>query len=398
MKKIYAALTIFLFTFFYSQVPQGFSYQTIAFNAAGAPIADGYVSLRVSILDNSATGTVLYTETHNKTTNNKGLVNLNIGQGTVVTGTFSGINWGTNPKFVKVEMDPAGGSNYTSVGVNQLMSVPYAMVAGTTTSGNSAWNLNSNNRLSYNNGDIELDKSGSSIYLTSPNGTKYKLAVDDSGQISLPFINGNVAQYPIQLYMYGSYNSWNPSSSELLTVDTSWYRYGYKYLSSGTKIKFISSQSNNGQLFGIDGSGSVVSNGAEYNVISNGFYLIKLDRSYTANPETTNYNLLMIPFAPQLVLSNFATINPTYNPSTNKFSFIVNNISSTNKPTFKFNFYNVNGTSSSDGSYGDYLGDGSIEIYGTPITFQNLTTTPKNFRVDLTINFNGQAIYTITQI
>ena len=129
MKKLYIAVSLFLASFAYSQVPQAFSYQTIAFNSTGAPIANGNVNLRISILDNSATGTVLYTETHTKTTNSKGLVNLNIGQGTATTGNFGGINWGTNTKFVKVEMDPAGGNNYTNVGVNQLMSVPYALVA-----------------------------------------------------------------------------------------------------------------------------------------------------------------------------------------------------------------------------------------------------------------------------
>ena len=129
MKKLYATIGLFLASLVSAQVPQAFSYQTIAFNAAGAPIANGNVSLRISILDNAANGTVLYTETQNKTTNAKGLVNLNIGQGTATTGNFGAINWGTNAKFVKVELDPAGGSNYTNVGVNQLMSVPYAMVA-----------------------------------------------------------------------------------------------------------------------------------------------------------------------------------------------------------------------------------------------------------------------------
>ncbi|AZA81354.1 hypothetical protein C1637_01920 [Chryseobacterium lactis] len=113
----------------FAQVPQGFTYQAIAFNPSGNPVANGNVSVKISILNNSVTGTNLYTETHSKTTNSKGLINLNIGQGTPVSGTFSGINWAINSKFIKVEIDPAGGTNYTSVGTNQLMSVPYAMTA-----------------------------------------------------------------------------------------------------------------------------------------------------------------------------------------------------------------------------------------------------------------------------
>ncbi len=117
-----------------AQVPQGISYQAIAFDTGGAAVTNGNVGIRVSILDGSATGTAVYTETHSKTTNAQGLFNLNIGQGTPVTGTFSTISWGSNSKFLKVEVDPTGGSDYTSVGINQLMSVPYALFAETSNS------------------------------------------------------------------------------------------------------------------------------------------------------------------------------------------------------------------------------------------------------------------------
>ena len=50
------------------------------------------------------------------------------------------------------------------------------------------------------------------------------------------------------------------------------------------------------------------------------------------------------------------------------------------------------------GNVGDFLGDGSIDFGGTYITFPGTTSTPKNFRVDLVINFNGSGTYTITQI
>jgi hypothetical protein len=109
----------------YSQVPQGISYQAVAFNTSGNPVVNGNVGVKISILDNSIQGTVVYSETHLKLTNAQGLFNLNIGQGTPSTGPFSSINWETNSKFLKVEVDPAGGTNYTNIGTNQLMSVPY---------------------------------------------------------------------------------------------------------------------------------------------------------------------------------------------------------------------------------------------------------------------------------
>jgi hypothetical protein len=60
------------------------------------------------------------------------LVSLEIGSGTIVTGTFAGINWATGPYFIKTETDPTGGTAYTIVGTNQLMSVPYALYAAKT--------------------------------------------------------------------------------------------------------------------------------------------------------------------------------------------------------------------------------------------------------------------------
>lgn len=129
MKKLYTLFLALSAVFILAQVPQAFAYQAVAFNASGSPVVNGTVSVRVSILNDSATGSNLYTETHSMTTNSKGLINLNIGKGVAVSGSFSEINWGVNSKFIKVEMDPAGGNNYSNVGTNQLMSVPYAMLA-----------------------------------------------------------------------------------------------------------------------------------------------------------------------------------------------------------------------------------------------------------------------------
>lgn len=130
MKKIITSLALFFTLVTFAQVPQGISYQAIALNGAGNPVVSSNVGLRLSILDNSATGTVLYTETHTKTTNAEGLFNLVIGQGTPTSGTFSTINWSTNSKFLKVEMDAAGDTNYVLTGTTQLLSVPYALMAG----------------------------------------------------------------------------------------------------------------------------------------------------------------------------------------------------------------------------------------------------------------------------
>jgi hypothetical protein len=137
MKKISAIiLFVLLKTFVGGQVPQGISYQAIAFDAGGLPVVSSNVGIRISILDNSTSGPVVYSETHIRLTNNQGLFNLNIGQGSPVSGLFSSIDWAINEKYLKVELDPAGGTNYVSVGTNQLMSVPYALYSENTNSSN----------------------------------------------------------------------------------------------------------------------------------------------------------------------------------------------------------------------------------------------------------------------
>ncbi len=113
-----------------AQAPQGIPYQAIARNASGVAIANTAVKVRFSIRDSIATGAIKYQETHNPTTSALGLFSVNVGMGTVVSGTFSGINWGKNAKFLRVELDPAGGSNYIDLGTTQMMSVPYALYAG----------------------------------------------------------------------------------------------------------------------------------------------------------------------------------------------------------------------------------------------------------------------------
>ena len=113
-----------------AQVPQAIPYQAVARDNAGNIIANQNISLRFSIGDSSASGIVVYKETQNLTTNSLGLFSANIGLGTVVSGSFAAINWGSNAKFLQVELDAAGGSNYISMGTQQMMSVPYALMAG----------------------------------------------------------------------------------------------------------------------------------------------------------------------------------------------------------------------------------------------------------------------------
>ncbi|MFY0687435.1 MAG: hypothetical protein JXQ90_09730 [Cyclobacteriaceae bacterium] len=139
-----------------AQTPTGFGYQAIIRNANNDPITNQDVSLQVSILEASATGTAVYTETHSEQTNGFGLVDLVLGSGDPVRGSFNGIDWSSGAKFIEVALDDTGGSNFTVVGSKELLAVPYALHAASS-SGNTQTLTKTGNTitLSGNGGSIE---------------------------------------------------------------------------------------------------------------------------------------------------------------------------------------------------------------------------------------------------
>ena len=119
----------------FAQAPQKMSYQAVIRNTSGALVTSTSVGMKISILQGTLAGTVVYAETQTASTNANGLVSLEIGSGTIIIGTFSGINWGNGPYFIKTQTDPLGGTNYTIVGSSQLLSVPYALFSANGTPG-----------------------------------------------------------------------------------------------------------------------------------------------------------------------------------------------------------------------------------------------------------------------
>lgn len=137
MKKLFTLLVLAITLITTAQAPQGFNYQATVRNSAGALITNQNVNFKFSILQNSDTGTVVYSENQTATTDDLGHINLVVGQGTATTGTFSSINWANGTYYLGIELNT--GSGYVAMGTTQLLSVPYALHANTatTTTGNS---------------------------------------------------------------------------------------------------------------------------------------------------------------------------------------------------------------------------------------------------------------------
>jgi len=122
LKQVLALIVINLNLFLFAQTPEGINYQAVIRKTNGTLVTNTTVAVRIQIKQNSATGTVVYSERQSVITSAYGLVNFVIGQGTLLSGTFSTINWG---------VDFTNGTNYLDYGSQRLMSAPYALYAKT---------------------------------------------------------------------------------------------------------------------------------------------------------------------------------------------------------------------------------------------------------------------------
>ena len=205
-------IMVFFPIFAVAQAPQKINFQSILRNSLGEVVSNGSVSLRISILRGTITGTSVYSETHAKTTDAGGLMSLQIGSGTVLSGVFANINWGGASHFIKLEADFSGGSNYVVLGTQELMSVPYALYASKTDT--SALNLTSrlatklnatdtvslSNRINANANTNSGSSDTSLLNLTSRFSTKLNVTdttilsnrIDTKAPINSPTFTGTV--------------------------------------------------------------------------------------------------------------------------------------------------------------------------------------------------------------
>lgn len=188
----------------FGQAPQKFNYQGVVRDNSGQVLDSKTIAVRISILDETATGTSIYSENHLVTTNQFGLFTLLIGNGDSSEGLFGDINWGNSNKFIKTEVDLAGGMSFKELGITQLLSVPYALYAEK--SGGEIWrksDIGVGTPSPVKNTYIE-NSIHSLITNTSLNGG-VAIALDRSNDVNdsqVRFFTGNTANQP-------SMNHWN---------------------------------------------------------------------------------------------------------------------------------------------------------------------------------------------
>lgn len=214
--------SIFLLVAVSAQAPEKISYQAVVRDNINELVKDHEVGMRISILQGSASGTVVYREIYNPNhvTNSNGLVSIEIGAGIALDGTFTGIDWSNGPYFIKSETDPTGGTTYSITGTSQILSVPYALHANTAnavleetqnlsdvlTEGNDAGNMQ------IKNVGIPVDKhdATSKAYVDNAVPVRYEVGdyaqggiifwVDETGQHGLVAAHRDSDHSPIQWY------------------------------------------------------------------------------------------------------------------------------------------------------------------------------------------------------
>ncbi|MBQ7489819.1 MAG: fibrobacter succinogenes major paralogous domain-containing protein [Bacteroidales bacterium] len=131
-KTILCALVSIIVSVLSAQVPpEKMTYQVVVRDVNNELAVNQYVGMKISILATNPNGLPVYEETHVTTTNANGLASVQVGTGTPSPGSvFANIDWAADDYFLKSEIDPNGGFNYTVTGTQQLITVPYAFYSG----------------------------------------------------------------------------------------------------------------------------------------------------------------------------------------------------------------------------------------------------------------------------
>jgi hypothetical protein len=183
-----ASVTLLIGSVAFAQAgaPNGINYQAVIRKSDGTLVSNTPIAVRASIRQTTATGTVIFSERHNVTTDQWGLVNFVIGTGTFLSGNpFANISWGNGPYFLDLGVAFSGLPNptiYMPYGTQQMMSVPFALYAKSSGNLLNQWSYGPVAPLNNagNMGDYYLDTSTGNVY-NKTNSTTWVLITNITG-------------------------------------------------------------------------------------------------------------------------------------------------------------------------------------------------------------------------
>jgi uncharacterized protein (TIGR02145 family) len=124
MRFFLLSIFTFLCSVLFAQAPSLIPYQAVARDASGQALNGATINARFTIHDGTATGSAVWQEVQTVTTSALGLFTAQLGSSVPLTG----VNWANGSKFIQVEIDL--GQGFVDIGTQQMLSVPYALHAG----------------------------------------------------------------------------------------------------------------------------------------------------------------------------------------------------------------------------------------------------------------------------
>ena len=252
MKKLFYFVVVTLLCIHAANAQTTIPFQGVARDSNGVLIPNQAMSVRISIHTGSATGSVVYQEIQSVTTNSLGLFTLNIGasSATVLSGTFSGISWSIGAKFIQIEVDPTGGTNYINLGTSQFQTVPYALYAF-----NGGGNVTSSptHVLYGGNGGVVSDNNFTRDSLTqhtqikcSPPGSNYLSYFNvDSTRAAMGLFDGNTGFINLLIAGHGAEFGFAPNTVVAATIDgNNNIMHGFYALTDSTEMLTTALDSN----------------------------------------------------------------------------------------------------------------------------------------------------------
>lgn len=287
MRKYLILTLIFNVFTILAQVPESFKYQAILRNSSGEVIKATKISMQISIIEGEIDGSPVYSEIHSVTTNDYGLVNLNIGTGKS-EGAISNIDWSTGDYFIKIEIDLNNGTSFTEYGTAQLLSVPYALLAKNV--------INNNDNDADSTNEIQtIDISNDTIYLS--NGGYIKLPAALTGNT----LHINYDKKDLQCYNVHDGEITAIVSGGVPPYSYQWYKLGY-FSSIGNEASINSLERGFYELYAEDNSG-----------------LSATKRIQITSPEPLNYSFEITPASDSS--SNDGAINLIVQGGTEPYTF-----------------------------------------------------------------------------